>query len=84
MVANLGQMHALIKAHGAQAVLLAALKPGIAGAVFQKLSAPDFCQRVAGDNQVRLINDAFAEGLSDPGLKGDSLHRECGWTCLIG
>ena len=73
-VANLGQILAAIKAHGAKPVLLATPKPSVAGAVFQNLSAPDFYREIADEQQVPLIADAIAEVLSDPRLKGDPLH----------
>lgn len=73
-VANLGKMLAMIKAHGAKAVLLATPKPSVAGAVFQNLSAADFYRRVAEEHRVPMIEDAIAEVLSDPQLKGDPLH----------
>ncbi len=73
-VANLGQMLTLIKAQGAKAVLLATPKPSLAGAVFQRLSAPDFYRAVAKEYKVPLIEDAIPEVLSDPQLKGDPLH----------
>ncbi|WP_435627448.1 arylesterase [Candidatus Ferrigenium straubiae] len=73
-VANLGKILAAIKAHGAKPVLLATPKPSAMGAVFQNLSAADFYRRVAEEQQVPLIEDAIAEVLSDPQLKGDPLH----------
>lgn len=73
-IANLGQIIAMIKAHGAKPVLLATPKPSIAGAVFQHLSAADFYRRVADEQRVPMIEDAIAEVLSDPQMKGDPLH----------
>ncbi len=73
-VANLGQILVMIKAHGAKVVLLATPQPSIAGAVFRRLSAPEFYRAVAEQNQVPLIEDAIPEVLSDPQLKGDPLH----------
>jgi len=73
-VANLEQILALIKAHGAKAVLLATPSPSPMRAVFQDLSAPGFYRRVAAAQHVQLIGDAIAEVLSDPKLKGDALH----------
>ncbi len=73
-VANLQQILALIKAHGARAVLLATPQPSIAGAVFHHLSAPDFYHEIAKEQQVVLIEDAMADVLSDPQLKVDQLH----------
>ena len=73
-IANLVQILAMIKAHGAKPVLLATPKPSAMGAVFQNLSAADFYRRVAEEQQVPLIEDAIAEVLSDPEMKGDPLH----------
>ncbi len=73
-VANLGKILAMVKAHEAKPVLLATPKPSAMGAVFQSLSAADFYRRVAEEQQVPLIEDAIAEVLSDPQLKGDPLH----------
>jgi acyl-CoA hydrolase len=72
--ANLGRILALGNAQGAKAVLLATPKPSIAGAVFQRLSAPDFYRAVAKEYKVPLIEGAIPEVLSDPQLKGDPLH----------
>lgn len=73
-VANLGKILTLVRAQGVKAVLLATPKPSIAGAVFQRLSAPDFYRVVAKEYKVPLIEDAIPEVLSDPQLKGDPLH----------
>lgn len=73
-VANLGRMLALIKGGGAKAVLLAAPQPSIAGAVFRSLSAAAFYRPVAEASGVPLVEDAIADVLSDPMLKGDPLH----------
>lgn len=73
-VANLEQILTLIKAHGAKPVLLETPNPSLMGAVFQNLSAPDFYRKVAEEQQVPLIEDAIAEVISDPKLKGDPLH----------
>ena len=73
-IANLEQILSLIKAHGAKSVLLATPQPSIAGAVFHQLSAADFYGKVAKVQQVRLIEDAMADVLSDPKLKVDQLH----------
>ena len=73
-IANLAKILAMIKAHGAKPVLLATPKPSVAGAVFQNLSAADFYRRVADEQQVTLIEDAIADVLSDPQMKGDPLH----------
>lgn len=73
-VANLQQIVALIKAHGAKPVLLATPQPSIAGAVFHNLSVPDFYRNIAKEQQVALIEDAMADVLSDPQLKVDQLH----------
>jgi acyl-CoA hydrolase len=73
-IANLGQILAMVKAHGAKPILLATPKPSAMGAVFQNLSAADFYRKVAEEQQVPLIEDAIAEVLSDPQMKGDPLH----------
>lgn len=73
-VANLEQILAMIKSHGAKAVLLATPQPNLMGAVFQNLSAPEFYRKVAEEQHVPLIEDAMAEVLSDPQLKVDQLH----------
>lgn len=73
-IANLGQILALTREHGAIPVLLATPKPSVAGAVFQNLSAADFYRRVADEYGVPLIEDAVAEVLSDPQMKADPLH----------
>ena len=81
--ANLGRMLMRIKAHGARAVLLATPQPSLAGAVFNKLSAPDFYRQVAKDHQVPLIEDALPEVLSDPQLKGDQIHPNAAGHALL-
>ncbi|MDX8386730.1 MAG: GDSL-type esterase/lipase family protein [Gallionella sp.] len=73
-VDNLGEIFELVQAHGAEPVLLATPKPSLARAVFQNLSAPKFYRKVAEKYQVHLIEDAVAEVISDPDLKGDPLH----------
>ncbi len=73
-IANLNQIITLIKEQDAKPVLLATPKPSIAGAMFQHLSAADFYRKVADDQQVPLVEDAIADVLSDPQLKGDPLH----------
>ena len=73
-IANLGRMLDMIKAHGAKPVLLATPKPSVAGAVFQNLSAADFYRQIADEQQVPMIEDAIADVLSDPQMKGDPLH----------
>lgn len=73
-IANLEQILALIKGHGAKPLLLATPQPSIAGAVFQNLSPPDFYREVAEAHRVELIEDAISDVLSDPQLKGDPLH----------
>ncbi|MBK9159953.1 MAG: arylesterase [Nitrosomonadales bacterium] len=73
-VANLEQIIGLVRQHGAKPVLLATPKPSLAGAVFQNLSPPDFYRQVADAQHVPLIEDAVAEVLSDPKMKGDPLH----------
>jgi len=73
-IANLEQMLTLIKAHGAKPVLLATPNPSLMGAVFQHLTAPDFYRKVAEAQHIPLIEDAIADVISDPQLKGDPLH----------
>ena len=82
-IANLGQILAVIKSHGAKPVLLATQKPSVAGAVFQNLSAADFYQRVADEQQVPLIENAIADVLSDPRMKGDPLHPNAAGHALL-
>lgn len=73
-IANLEKTIALIKAHGAQPVLLATPNPSLIGAVFRHLSAAEFYQQVADTQHVPLIKDAISKVISDPLLKGDPLH----------
>jgi acyl-CoA hydrolase len=73
-IANLEQILASIKARGALPVLLATPNPSPMRAVFQNLSAPDFYRELAEAQHVPLIEDAIADVLSDPELKGDPLH----------
>src|SRR3989338_8290322 len=73
-IANLGRIFDMIRAQGAKPVLLATPKPSVAGAVFQNLSAADFYRQVADEQQVPMIEDAIADVLSNPQMKGDPLH----------
>jgi len=82
-IANLEQVLALIREHGAKPVLLATPQPSIAGAVFQNLSAPDFYRELAEAQQVPLIEDAIADILSKPQLKGDPLHPSAEGHALL-
>ncbi len=82
-VANLEKIIALVRVHGAQAVLLATPQPSLAGAVFRNLSAPDFYEEVAERQQVPLIEDAIPDVLSDPQLKGDPLHPNAAGHALL-
>jgi acyl-CoA hydrolase len=82
-IANLEQILTLIKAQGAKPILLATPQPTIAGAVFQHLSAADFYRQVAEEQQVPLIEDAVADVLSDPQLKGDPLHPNAAGHALL-
>jgi lysophospholipase L1-like esterase len=82
-IANLEKILALIRTHGAKPVLLATPQPTIAGAVFQHLSAADFYRQVAEEQQVPLIEDAIADVLSDPQLKGDPLHPSAAGHALL-
>ena len=52
-------------------------------AVFQHLSAPDFYRKLADEQHVPLIEDAIAEVLSDPQLKGDPLHPNVAGQALL-
>lgn len=71
---NLARVIVKCKASGAQVVMLATPQPSLAGAVLRNLSAPDFYRQIAQVHQVPLIEDAIAEVLSDPLLKGDQVH----------
>ena len=82
-ISNLDQILTLIKAHGAKAVLLATPEPNVMGAVFQNLSAPDFYQQIAEQQQVPLIEDAIADVLSEPQLKGDQVHPNAEGHALL-
>lgn len=73
-IANLKQLLLLCEARGAKTVLLATPQPSVAGAVFQRLSAPGFYREIAEEQHVPLIEDAMAEVLSDPQFKVDPLH----------
>jgi acyl-CoA thioesterase-1 len=82
-IANLEQILALIKAHGAKPVLLATPNPSPMRAVFRDLSAPDFYRKLAEAQHVPLIEDAIADVLSDPKLKGDTLHPNAAGHVLL-
>lgn len=71
---NLARVVVKCKAEGVQVVMVATPQPTLAGAVLRNLSAPEFYGRVAASHQVPLIEDAIAEVLSDPVLKGDQIH----------
>lgn len=71
---NLVRMIVRCKAVGAQVVVVATPLPSLTGAVLRNLSAPEFYRQVAAAHQVPLIEDAIAEVLSDPLLKGDQIH----------
>lgn len=71
---NLARMVVTCKAAGAQVVVMATPEPSLAGAVLRNLSAPEFYRQVAQAHQVPLIEEAIAEVLSDPLLKGDQIH----------
>jgi acyl-CoA thioesterase I len=73
-IANLEKMITLIKAYGAKPVLLATPNLSPMRAVFQILAAPDFFRKVAEEQHAPLIEDAIGDVLSDPKLKGDTLH----------
>jgi len=82
-VANLDRILTLVRAHDAKAVLLATPEPNLMGAVFQHLSAPPFYQQIAERQQVPLIENAIAEVLSDPQLKGDQVHPNAAGHALL-
>lgn len=82
-VANLEQILATIKASGAQAVLIATPEPKLMGAVFQNLSPPAYYRSIAEAQQVALIEDAIADVLSDPQLKGDQIHPNARGHALL-
>ena len=82
-IANLQQMLTLIKVHGAKPVLLATPNPSLMGAVFQHLSAPDFYRKLADEQQVPLIENAIADVLSEPHLKGDPLHPNAAGHAIL-
>jgi acyl-CoA hydrolase len=82
-ISNLEKTIELIREHGAKPVLLATPQPTLAGAVFQHLSAADFYREVAEEQQVPLIEDAIANVLSDPQLKGDPLHPSAAGHALL-
>ncbi len=82
-VANLEQIIAVIRAHGAKPVLLATPNPSLMGAVFHHLSAADFYQQVADAQQVPLIKDAIADVISDPQLKRDPVHPNAAGHALL-
>lgn len=71
---NLARIIVKCKAEGARVVLVATPQPSLAGAVLRNLSAPDFYREIAAAHEVPLIEDAIAEVLSDPLLKGDQIH----------
>ncbi len=71
---NLARIIVKCKAEGARVVLVATPQPSLAGAVLRNLSAPDFYREIAAAHEVPLIEDAIAEVLSDPLLKGDQVH----------
>lgn len=73
-IANLVRILDMIRAQGAKPVLLATPEPSVAGAVFRNLSAADFYRQVADEQHVPMIEDAIADVLSDPQMKGDPLH----------
>ena len=73
-VTNLQHIIVRSRSSGARVVLLATPKPSLAGAIFNKLLAPDFYRRIANEQKLPLIDDAFPDVLSDSSLKGDPLH----------
>ncbi len=71
---NITRVIVKCKLENAAVVLLATPEPSIAGAVLRNLSPPDSYRRIAAAQQVPLIEEAIAEVLSDPLLKGDQVH----------
>ena len=74
IVTHLEKILDMIKAQGAQAVLVATPEPNVMGAAFHHLAAPGFYRRLAQSRNLPLIEDAIADVLSDPRLKGDQIH----------
>lgn len=71
---NLARVVVKCKAEGAKVVMVATPQPSLAGAVLRNLPVPEFYRHVASSHQVPLIEDAIADVLSDPQLKGDQVH----------
>lgn len=82
-VSNLARILELVGESGARAVLVATPQPSVAGAVFRSLSDAGFYRRLATDRGVPLIEDAIADVLSDPQLKGDPLHPNAAGHVLL-
>ncbi|HEY8241809.1 MAG TPA: GDSL-type esterase/lipase family protein, partial [Kiritimatiellia bacterium] len=66
--ANLRAMVAMIKASGADVILVALPSPGLI------LSTASFYKGIARDDQVPCECDALSDILSSPGLKSDQVH----------
>lgn len=82
-VTNLEKIITMVRAQGAKPVLLATPNPSLMGAVFQNLSAPDFYREISDAQQIPLIEDAIADVLSKPQLKGDPLHPSAAGHALL-
>ena len=82
-IANLASILQLAKARGARVVLVATPQPSVAGAVFRSLSAAGFYASVAKETATPLIEDAIADVLSDPLMKGDPLHPNAAGHALL-
>jgi len=82
-IANLEKILSLIRAQSAKSLLLATPQPSLTAAVFQNLSAADFYRELAEAQRVPLIEDAIAEVISDPQLKGDPLHPNAAGHALL-
>ena len=65
---NLRQMIALIRATGAQVLLIGVPKPSLS------LETAEHYDRIAADLKLPYVRDALAEFLSDRALKADSVH----------
>lgn len=71
---NLKRMVALVRAAGAEPILMATPRPSLAGAVFARLSDAEFYAAVAKAEKVFLIDGVLSDVLSEAGLKLDQLH----------
>ena len=83
-IANLGRMIDMARGKGAKVVLLATPKPSLAGAVFNRLSPPDYYAEIAKERKLPLIEDAIPKVLSDTNLKGDQIHPNAAGHAKLG